>query len=356
MKKILYILCLISFFGCKYEDKVDANVEKKKQMKNIAYHGVQPQLSQTIDAFETLVVNAETFQGNTNSQNLQNTKQAFIQALLKWKACEIFEMGALKSQFLYSSINFWPANTTLIEEKIQNATTIDQAYIASLGSPLRSISAIEYLLYDQPETETLNTFQANNMRTAYLVEACKYLKVRLLTIYEAWKTYAPTFVEPNTENILQDGQNIALNTIVQQLENIKNLKLEPSIKLNSPENRVRTLEAHRSRQSLQIIQQNFSQIKMMLLGSYENGTGYGFDDYLNTINSGYLNNKMSQLLQQVENNINALANQPLEESVVHQHDKIVNLSKSITELLKFLKKDVQSALNAVLTISDTDGD
>ncbi len=361
-KNILYLITLSAIvvaiaFGCKGDEDKNLDASKMKQLENMVNNGVRPQISKCISSFEALEQKAETFNADKTEENFEALRVSFKEAMLSWKACEIYEMGDVKADYLYKSINFWPPDVNRIEAKISNATVIDEEFVKKLGSPLRSISAVEYLLYNSHDSaEVLDSFKKQDLRSDYLTEICKYLTVKINKIEESWDNYASKFVVPNNQNKLEDGQNIALNSIVQQLENVKNLKLGIPLGDKFGVIDYKKLEAYRSRLSLDIIKVNLTQVEKMLTGEYENSDNYGFDDYLSELKKDFLNDKTNSLISDVHNKLAEVESQPLQATILLDTQKVRDLQDAVTALLVFVKKHLTNATDAVITVSENDGD
>lgn len=365
MKNYRNIFCfmflLLFFVGCKQDEQVSAEKEMTDHLENIVKNGVGPTFSQAKVSLGELYNQSVSFKDNPNAEALDNLRTQFKEAMLNWKACEIYNMGDVKSSYLYGTINFWPANPELIEQKLADATEdglqITEDFINKQGAPLKSMSAVEYLLFKGDTSAVLSEFSSNQNRRDYLVGILNFLVNRLDKIDNKWKEYGPVFVVPNRKDKLNDGYSVALNTVVQQLENIKNLKLGDPLGDKTGAVNNEKLEAYRSRISLEIIEKNVEQIGYMLFGNYPNSENeIGFDDYFSKIDKEYLNPEMTERFNAIQNNITELKGQSLFVTINSETPKVKELQSSVQNLLRFAKKDMKQALEVIIIISDTDGD
>ncbi len=305
---------------------------------------------------------ANNFAANPSMQNLENLQASWKAAALAWKNAEAINLGPVDQLFLKTSIDNWPTNTIAIEEALTTTTAIDNAYISSLGSSSKGLPAIEYLIFDLEtgNQAILNAMVASTNRPVYLVALCENLQSLAMQLSAAWdpdsEDYLDTFIEADGKDV-GSSINMLANNLIFLAEIVKNEKIGvPLGKKSLGELLPKNAEAWRSQSSLSFIQANLKTLKSL----YKGANGAGFDDYLNHINSRYLQDEpLSEVIEaQFDNAIEAAEaiSMPLTAALTQEKDKVELAFSEAQQLVILLKTDMMSSLGLLVTFSDNDGD
>lgn len=367
-KKTLYIIVLIiSIFAlnlsCDKEGVSEAKYEieyyREAQLTNIYDNEVSKLNTQFILETTNLNTVVEQFQLQPTLENLIIVQNTWTEMLLVWKQLELYRIGPISSSFIYYRINYWPTNTTFINNFIEGTDAINEGYIESKGGSAKGISALEYLLFNTDNQTTINSFTVDvnfERRLDYLVALSQNLITKAQELETLWIDYKPEFISA-VENGLDGSQNLLINEMVALFEEIKIYKLGKALGDNTGGNiDVFELEAYRSEKSLDIIRKNLVSLERCYTGDFaQTPFRIGFDDYL--IQLGY-----QELATEITNNftncyskIDAISNS-LKNEVVNNTQNVTDLQTAITELLVHVKVDIANAIGSTITFNDNDGD
>ena len=294
------------------------------------------------------------FNSNLDATSLQSLQQKWIEVSLLWEKTEVYKISDYNDSFLYFRIHRWPIDTARVENKINTATLIDQAYIESQGSSLIGLSAMEYLLFENDESIIINQFQNAN-RQKYLEALAQNIYSNASESKNIWISGEPTF-KNSLESAISGTQNQLANAMVSQVDEIIKARLEKAIGDNSIPASKELLEAYRSEISLDLIKSVFSEIEKCYTGNYSSTSGVGFDDCIIQMNKEDLNNNILNAITEVNNQLNAMSNQSLSYYIENDIQTVENLRLALREVLILMKADMTSILSITVTISDNDGD
>ncbi|SEB50123.1 Predicted lipoprotein [Tenacibaculum sp. MAR_2009_124] len=304
--------------------------------------------TQNIRSLHTTIT---SFSNNTSIQNLQAVKEAWKKAAEAFSSIEPYNIGEIKNSNIQTSFYTWGADDTGINAYIASTNTIDQESINSLPTTQRGLSAIEFLLFEFSEQQTVESFM-NTRRINYLSTLGENL-VSKSNIYKTlWENTRNDFIQNN-----QTGINGSMNQIVNQmyalLEDIKSLKIgEPAgiERTSNPDSEL--LQAEKSSYSLNLIKENIESIKSLYFGNAN-----GLDDYIfSKTNTTELNDEITKTFNNIESAISSLNHIPLNQSIFNKPTEVQNLYNTIRDLLILMKVDVADVLSITITVTDNDGD
>ena len=127
-------------------------------------------------------------------------------------------------------------------------------------------------------------------------------------------------------------------------------KIDP----NLPKFQFEHLEAHRSRQSLKLLNANFEEWKSVFYGNYRGQDKMGYDDYLLQQNYITLVDSINIAVNRCENRLAAL--EQLEDDVVNNFTKVTLAGDAFIELRRLMWVDFTAATEVLVDISDHDCD
>lgn len=358
---LIALISILVVISCNSDDNGNEKSEieqgRESQIQNLYDNQIAPLQQDHIAVTASLFEKSQTFAASVDPSSLNELKAVWKNSFLLWKQMEVYNLGEIQTSFIHFSIDQWPINAALIENNINGSTIeIDDSYIASLGAPSKGYAAMEYLLFNTSEQETLDAFttgQNVERRLQYLVALAKNLKEKAIELSEKWASYENSF-KTNLETGVNGSQNQVVNAMVAAIENIKNRKIDEALS-NTPPN-PELLEAFRSQQSKQAISENLRAVFETYKGNFNGQEGFGLEEYVSeTLDRADLNTSILNAFNNAQTALDQIAN-PLEESIVIQTSKVEDFQNRITELIALFKVDLSSAANIVITFNDNDGD
>ncbi|MEM7382136.1 MAG: imelysin family protein, partial [Bacteroidota bacterium] len=325
---------------------------RAQQIETLFDSQISPQQVNHRGLVSTLKIRADEFIADPNANTLSALKQAWSEAFLLWKEMEIYNIGIIQSSFAHSKIHQWPVNTEFIEENITDETTIDNAFVNSIGASSKGYGAIEYLIFSAAEDEILLAFTSGDkfeVRGEYLVALAENLEEQALALQELWNTAEESF-KTRLETGVNGSQNQIVNALIAGLETIK-LKKLPS----SSEATVEDLEAFYSETSKQAIIANLNSLFRSYRGDF-GSEGYGLEEFVTQVlDNADLNERIEIAFQDAIDAAEAI-DTTLEEAMQNNVAGIDALRDAVTEVIVLFKTDLSSAANIVVTFNDNDGD
>lgn len=362
MKIQFYLLALVVLSACKKnadpKETTQATFDRTALLENIGQQ-ILPNVHQDFELKTNAFHSSINQLVNTpNLNNLQNAQQLWKEMATSWKKVEVYNIGEIETQFLHSSIDYWPSNIAFINNFIYTDTTsINDTFIKLKGASSKGIAGIEYLLFDPVNgNDSILARMTNSERYRdYMFWTSNELTTRSTTINTTWdfngNGYAQTF-----QTDASTGIDSPINELANQLIALTRKVIEQKIgkplgvfNFDTPQpGKVESLYA---RHSKELIQQQLAHIHDVFLG----GTGVGFDDYLRTLKADHVANSIDQMFTNILSDLDHL-NTSIYDGVNNQGTVLDSIYHKGVQLIQLLKTDMASELNIIVTPSDTDGD
>ncbi|WP_025741420.1 imelysin family protein [Aquimarina pacifica] len=364
--KILFVsfFVFVCHIGCKEDDSDTApQIESTKELQLINMY--DNEISVLVDDFvkqtEALQMSILTFQSSTTTTNLESAKTQWKNMQSVWKQLELYDLGTVAASFISFEINRWPTDPTRIEEEILGSDTINEAYVASLGSSSKGIAGIEYLLFSEQQdiASTLELFTTETnaqRRVEYLVSVSKNLTTKSYELDTLWSENREEFIVA-LENGISGSQNQVINAMIALTEEIIISKLgDPLGDSNDGILDASKFEGFSSEFSKEIIQQHLISLRRCFTGEFTDASNQiGFDDFLLLFNSSELVDKISMQFSICQDQLDNIQGS-LEDTLISNPDNVILLKDSFRDLLVLLKVDMANILGAIITFNDNDGD
>ena len=349
------VVCWMMFFlsGCGADDRkkdFDRTLILKNQAENLiipAYEAFQNHITALNNSFAAL-------KQSPGINTLTAAQNAWKNAKLAWKICEVYNFGPGTELGLETAFDRWPANNRGIEAAIANYQPAG-TYLTTLGSNLKGLPALEYLLYhDSPE----NTVKAlkNVNRLNYLVDLGRQLAADIAKLSRAWADYQVKF-STDVGNKSSSGTTLLANKMVFVLEIIlKNKLKEPAGIGVAKQAAIDKVECPYAQISAEAIRQNL----VTLQNTFNGDSGQGFDDYLDALNikhvdktslSKTINKQFETTIKKVDHFAGSLRKE-----IVNQPKAVKALADEVQKLIILVKVDMISQLGILTIFSDNDGD
>jgi predicted lipoprotein len=339
--------------GCNTDFDEDA------MFTNLADNLIIPAYTDLKAKVEDLNAKTTDFQANSNQTNLDALRLSFNTAYISWQTASPYEFGPAAVEFLHNSLNNFPLDTAIVNEKIQNSDydfTSPDAY--DKGFP-----ALDYLLYGigANDAEILSKYATTSTQTLhsfYLGNVVNDIKNRVNNTFDAWTngTYKTEFIA-NTGTAAGSSLSLIVNSFNQNYEYIKRDKLGiPSGVLTLGFTNPTKVEAYYSGRSVALATAALS----ASLDYYKGKNGLGLDDYLQKIGTMKGDKTLDVVIQeQFATALSAVQNlgtTPLSETVTNNTQTVVNAYNEVTKQLINVKTDMPSVLCVSITYIDNPSD
>ena len=296
-----------------------------------------------------------SFQTTVNQTNLEDLRTKWFAAYLYWQRVSQYEFGPAADVFLFNSLNNFPLDTAVVNEKVNN----EDYDFSSPDAYDKGFPALDYLLYGigNDDTEIINQFANNPKYLMYLNKVVEDMKTRIDSTVTAWNTYRTTFVT-NTGTAAGSALSQIVNGLNQNYEYIKREKFGiPSGVVTLGFTNPTKVEAYYSGRSLELASEALKHSEYLYLGL----NGLGLDDYLQAIGTMKGNITLDEAIQnQFSAAITELArletDTPLSEVIENDTETVVNIYNEITKQLVNIKTDMPSVLCVAITYIDNPSD
>lgn len=369
-KKVILIFSLffsisgITLISCDRGDVSEAQYQieyqRDAQLNNTFTNEIIPLNLSFIVSAEALNEAVSLFSSHPTLLNLENTRDNWLNMLKVWKRLELYNLGAVEDSFIHFEINRWPTNTENIEEYINGTETLNEVFIASIGSSSKGISAMEYLLFSTEDSlaviKSFTTQLNYERRLDYLKALSNNLITKANEIYAIWSSDKAGFTT-SLESGISGSQSQLTNAIITLIEEVVISKLGNALGDNTGGIiDIEALEAFRSESSLISIQEHLIALNRCYIGSYvEESIKWGYDDYLVLIGSEVLNEDIIEAFEVCQEKIDGFSSS-LSDTLTTSPDNVIALQSAFTDLLVLFKVDLANTIGTTVTINDNDGD
>lgn len=388
MKKLLLILLVLPLafiIGCKDDDPDDPKdpfdqYDRKEMLRNLGENVIIPAFEELTQKTNSLKQAITNFNSTATEANLVAVQNAWKDAAFAWKRAELYKVGPLDDggNGLLASIDHGSANTMTIENAVnpngvENAITtapgaIDNNYIETLGTTMKGLPTLEYLLFsrDQGNSFVLNQYTTGadaQKRKSFLSATAENLHNKVETVLNGWKpsggNHLQAFIDADGRDI---GSSIGMmvNEIVYQIEVTRNEKVgRPLGKRTNGNIQPQSVEGKYSNSSIAFIKENITGLERAFKGEGTAGDKAGFDDLLNHLKAEFNGQPLAQLIKDQFNAIRQKAdaiNMPLQDAVSQNPAAVEALYTELNRLLVLTKVDMVNNIGVVITYIDNDGD
>jgi predicted lipoprotein len=373
---ILFFSCIVSLllivnFSCK--KSASGTTSADPILVNVGNNIILPsyQLYQT--AVNSLDSSITDFNQSPDGTKLSNVRMLFKNAYIAWESVSEYDgLGpAENNQPPLSSLNLFPANTTLIENNI--SATPGSININSYGNQsAKGFPALDYLLFNTDSATLLidYTTGANAAnRKQYLATVSTDIKTETNTVVNAWLVsggnYINTFINGSGTSV-SSSLGLLINSADQDLEILKNYRLGvPLGKVLTADTNVISptqVEAYYSGISAQLALTQLKAIQGLYLGNSVHGNGLGLSNYLTQSNKTYSSYNGSSLDSTIKAAFTLAVTDlqgvpdPLSATIQSNPTSADNAFAETQQLVTLLKTDMPSLLGVAITYGDNDGD
>ncbi len=336
---------LFVILGCTKKEKNNDGYDQTILLKNISDNFISKGISDFKIKATTLNGAVKNYLVSKSDLDLQTAQSKWKSVIDVWRICELFNIGEIKTSFLYNRIDSWNADTADINFIIKNSSTISKSLIELKPSNNVGIYALEYLLFE-------NSLEKGKGFYEYLEALANDLEDQSEKLNSLWETTYKTNFTNSKGLSLSASVSAILNYQPIICEEILRDKISiPLGYYNYIDFDVKKLEAWRSRYSLEIISGTFYALKNLYYGA----DGEGFDDYLLFIGNKAVNKKAALYFDETEGILKDIKG-PLLSTLSSEEDNMLKLRTSFQKIRSLFAVEVISAIGIMGTFSDIDGD
>jgi len=357
IKHLLIIsIALVLLQSCSTPSGDSEEPTKEAAVSAISETVFLPGLEAFTEKSSSFTTQVASFIEDPTQESLDSTQEAWASLQAAWQQTASYQFGPIEDERILNKINFWPKDTDLIDDKLEDAESLTLDDIILTGSFFKGLPVIEYLLFDHEngDTEILAQFQIDEGRRNYLDLLAQELQLNAEDVENAWQPDDGNYF--GTINNLSSGLNLIVNQMVFTIEEIRNTKIgKPLGKDSGGEPDPTSVESQQSEISLTNIRNNVVSLYNTFNGINGNINDTGIDDYLRYY--GYyelrddINDQFSYIFELIDN-----INHPLWEAVNSETEEVETLYSSFTTLLRLIKVDMATATNETVHFNDSDGD
>lgn len=358
-KLILVFIIPFLVLTCTEEaEPVNAASNRRDQfVSNIALNNISPTISIFNEVVEQLDVLIESYFYSSDLDTLIAICDQWKIAAVTYESVYAFNIGEVRDQYLHLALNNWPCQSSSFEYVINSDDVLDFEYIQNMGSKIKSLSTLEYLLFNDSVENTHEMFQISSRRLLYLKLISNELHLNAVRLSSVWSSlgegrYLDIFIR-NEGSGINESFNLFFNGIYNMIDTAKVTKVgKPSGLENSKIKIPETVQAYYSEFSLELIKTDIA----ILRDVYFSDSGFGISDLVKAIHTdNSINNDILNTLNQIDHTL-ANFQFSLSESIVQNDPEIETLHKQLETLSILLSVDLRSILSVIITSTDNDGD
>ncbi len=353
MKKSILTLLFLALLSCSSSDD-SPTFDTKKMISDITNTIIVPKIKTFNKEAALLNDVINTFTNQVSTINLEAAKQQWKITAKAYANIYTFNIGPSRAQYYNLKLYNWPTNPNAIENFITNNATITPELITSFSTQVKSLSAIEYFIFNTNETSTLTSFE-DGKRKQYLKLIAEELATNANSLELLWGSgdnYANTLIE-NTGTGIDASLNLIYNGTYNVIDTSKKTKVGKPAGLEKSSNRdPKLIQAQFSKTSIALLIENINSIEQLFF----NTNGLGLSDKIASITKDdKLSNDLKSQLSATKSSLNAISN-PLFDAITTNHDQVTAAYNEYKKLIVLLGNDVRSTLSIIITTTDTDGD
>ncbi|MEZ4299905.1 MAG: imelysin family protein [Polyangiaceae bacterium] len=354
---------LLAATGCTPAQDYDA----KPVLDDLVHVVILPTLETSATRSADLSTAAKSLSDAPTEASLTAAQDAWRSAREPWRNADGFAFGPVETNDFGASIDWNPAKPEIIEEKIAAGTSIDSAYIDSLGTSAKGFMALEYLLFDptgdNAAVVTSLTGDPAASRRAYLAALAENLAGKTATLETAWAEDGGNFAAEvtgagDTSKTFISGK-AAIDELVNQMvfhaDALLNTRIaKPAGKLDGGTPVPDAEESPRSDNSLADMLSSLAGIQNIYDGTFSGADGLGISDLVRAKNPD-LDDRVHKAFADAKAKIEAIP--PPFRTAVTDHPADVDAAyESALTLKRTLATEVVGVLGATLRFNDADGD
>ncbi|MEM7161573.1 MAG: imelysin family protein [Bacteroidota bacterium] len=366
---LIALLSTLVFVACEKDDEPEdpsdeVNFDRQSLLTDLSEQ-VKNSYINFDNSLEELNSQLSAFNDDVNTQNLENLRTAWSNALLEWQAVAPYQFGLASNLIMEESSNTFPTDVDQINGNISSGSyNLD----APTNLDATGFQAMDYLLHGIANTDAdivdlyANDALASN-RLDYLNTIADQLNEKTDLLVADWESGSSSVTDFIANDGIDNGSSLGLflNSWIQSYEAITRTN-----KLGTPAGALtfsmipqpQTVEAlYENDNSVAYLVQSVADNKSIYMGS--NPEDVSFDTYLRELNAMHNGELLADVIvaqfEVAENSLSQLQD-PLSEFVVNEQMTALEVFAELQDLVTLLKTDMMSSFAIEVTYVDTDGD
>jgi predicted lipoprotein len=344
---VLLTLPALSQTACRHPPR------REEVLEALVRDVMMPDLDQVVRAGRELASASSTFAEAPTAHELDRVRAAWRHAALSWKRTTVFRDGPLTDTGALIRATYWPARRDGIDEILRGTQPIDVRFVENLGSDLKGMYGLEYLLFNREDGDSALARLAGDQGA----RSREMLRASAEEVRELGDRAAKAFGPGGRDyaQLLsrggQDGLNRVVSQMIQTVETYATQRLSLILWLGSM-NRIRHVDVEGGPSRIS------TDLAVSLLESagrlYEGSRTWGL--------SALVKSSAPRIDDRVRTTFRVAINAargvrvPLEDAVMANRPKVESLMATVKELEIALKSDLASALGVTLDFVSGDAD
>jgi len=361
MKLITSLLfSLLLLIGCSKDSETNIpsaeNFDTQKMLSNITEQLILPKITN----FNTLCTDLNSavinYIATPNEANVVVMQTKWKEAASAYAQIYTFNIGEARVRFFHQALYNWPTLSIAIENFITDTNIITETNVSQLSPQVKTISGIEYMLFNDTPNQINQAFITTPKRLDYLKFIALSQKNKAADLYNLWNTngenYSTSFIN-NSDTGLNASVNRLFNGLYNVVSTAKVTKVGKSAGLENSNNiNLNELQARYSGYSKELIIENLKSVKEVFF----NNQGLGLSNNISAITGNeQLNNSLQTKIDTAITSLTNL-NGSLANSINNTPDDVRVIHEQLQEILIVLAVDIRSVLSIIITSTDNDGD
>ena len=296
-----------------------------------------------------------------NAPRLLLIKDFLRKTRITWQTVAPFQFGPTGDVALRRELNTYPIDETKILDNIESGDytlgSIDN--IGAEGFP-----AIEYMLegLGESNSDVVAIYKDDVKYGEYLTALIERVLTVSGVVVNAWSPTGATYFHVFTgESAAGTDVGSALSLVVNAYEfHLQRFVRDGKIGIpagvrSAGVPRPSSIEAFYGGYSTQLLDVSLRSMKDIYTGTSDSSDDYSLEDYLVTIGFEDLAREINVQFDEVID-MAALLNDPLDQEIENDNQKVVDVFLEIQKLVPLIKSDMASAMGVIITNQDADGD
>ncbi|MDO6759312.1 imelysin family protein [Tamlana sp. 2_MG-2023] len=352
-KCILSLLLLaVAFTSCDKDDSVTKPIETLHE--DYYSKNIEPAISNFKIEIEKQIELSEAFKTDPSDSNFNKLQKQWFISAKAFSKTRAYNVVAVKAKYFDLHIHNFPINPDQIESNIEENGVYDTAYLSSKSTVSKGLGAIEYLLYNNQDSDAaLLLLQNDAFRIDYMLGVSKEILRQADLLISFWEDgYKETFLNARNVSCVENARCLAFNQLINVIDVIRVTKVgKPSGLENSNNASLESLEAYRSGSSLALLRSALKEVQYAYTLSDAN-----FANIIEDISdSNALTNETNNAFQAVFMNIDSI-DTSLYVAISNDNPNVELLYNSLFDLVKYFSVDAASILSVTVLPTDNDGD
>lgn len=362
------LVCILFFAGCSGDESVSSSdgFDRQAMLENWADNIIVPGYEQYVSSLAALTTSTETFSESPSILNLNNLRDAWLDAYTAWQYVGMFEIGKAEELTLINYTNIFPLG---VEDMIQTIEGGDYDLNNVNRQDEQGFPAIEYLIYAVRDTdqEIVNLYSqemANHPYKIYLTDLVERLELMASEVLNDWKSgYRNSFVGKDGSDASSSVNKLVNDYIFYYEKHFRAGKIGIPAGVFSASTFSDKVEGRFSGKSKVLFDAALNAAQDFFNGKALNSNlpveGIGLNDYLDYLNTIKDGDDLSTLINDQFDLARTVANELGEdfgEQVETDNSKMLATYDELQMNVIFMKVDMAQALSIGITYMDADGD